>query len=54
MTISYNLPTQTVALDITPEEVTSLTDAGRTRIKELFAELIAHLKGQLASIGAKP
>ena len=36
MTISYNLPTQTVALDIKPAEIKELADDGIEAASKLF------------------
>lgn len=43
MTLNYNLPTQTVSLEMTPAEFAELTDLARTRIKDLFTALVAQL-----------
>lgn len=50
MTVTCNIPTQTVALEISPAEVVELTEAGRAHIKQLFEELIARVKEQLAGL----
>ena len=50
MTLSYNIPTQTVALDISVAEVEQLTKDGGSNLVALILQLVAQLKAQIGEI----
>lgn len=49
MTLSYNIPTQTVALDMSVAEVEQLTGDGIANIAKTIVALVAQLKTQIAT-----
>lgn len=49
MTLSYNIPTQTVALDMSVAEVEQLTADGIANIARTIVALVNQLKAQTAA-----
>ena len=50
MTITYNIPSQTVALEISPAEISEINDDVRAKIKTTFTDIVAKMKEQFGAI----
>jgi len=53
MRISYNIPTQTVSLEIAPDEVKEINQDVRANIQTLFADTVSKMREQIAAIKEK-